>query len=748
MIRHSPAADSPGSHEASHSYGATLGLFVATTFTASALLFVIQPMFAKMALPHLGGSPSVWNTCMLFFQAALLLAYLYAHLSIRWLGPRAQAVSQIVLLLLPLTVLPVNVGASSPPQGESPTWWLLRMMSFSVGPPFFVLATMAPLLQRWFTTLPLRSAGDPYFLYSASNIGSMLALLAFPFLLEPVLGVRVQAFGWLGGYLLFVILASACALTVQRSGRELSRASITTAENAGISAGRRCWWVLLSFVPSSLMLGVTTHISTDLAAVPLLWIVPLSLYLATFILAFSSRLPFIYRLVNSALPLLALAAVGSIVVRISSTYLILLHLAALFACAMVCHGRLARDRPLAIHLTEFYLWLSVGGVLGGIFNTLIAPNVFDGVYEYPLALSLACLLRPRLASIKRLEPWGLFAVTFVAPFALYAALWLVGSPPDTSLQNGAVIIVIVLGAFWAFFQRRAPFNGLILGIALLVVGGVGGLPGRVLFADRSFFGVMKVIDGPEAGRHVLQHGTTLHGQQDLRIEGSCQPLSYYHRNGPIGQFFALSGERVRSATVIGLGTGALACYAAPGQRMTFFEIDPMIERIARDPLLFTYLQNSSGELEVVIGDGRKLMNEVTPGSQDLIIVDAFSSDSVPVHLMTREALRTYVSRLRPGGIVALHISNRYLDLKAAMGAIVAAEGLFGMMGRDSAVPSGEENTGRTPSDWVLIAVEQEGLAMMQGQAGWSRLEDRGSASAWTDDYSNIFDALILGFSGR
>ena len=749
MIRHSGTANTIATEEAApRLHPGTAGLFMATTFTASALLFVIQPMFAKMALPHLGGSPSVWNTCVLFFQTVLLLAYLYAHLSVRWLGPRTQAISHIALLMLPLVVLPVQVPAGGPPAGESPTWWLLRMMSLTVGLPFLVLATMAPLLQRWYATLPVRSAADPYFMYSASNLGSMLALLAFPFLLEPIFGVRVQAFGWTGGYVLLVILASACAITARKYGRELPPVAATDAGDRGLTLRRRAWWVLLAFVPSSLMLGVTTHISTDLAAVPLLWIVPLSLYLATFILAFSPRRSFLSGFVVRALPLLALAAVASVVIRVNSPYLILLHLAAFFAAALVCHDRLADDRPPASHLTEFYLWLSVGGVLGGIFNTLVAPSVFNGIYEYPLVLALGCLLRPPLASTRRLEPWPLFAVTFITPFALFATLWLAGAAPANSFRDGAVIIVIVIGAFWAVFRRREPFNGLILGIALLVLAGFGALPGNVLFADRSFFGVMKVIDGPEPGRHVLQHGTTLHGTEDVRIPGTCQPLSYYHRNGPIGEFFSLAGTRLRSVAVIGLGTGALACYAAPGQRMTFFEIDPMIERIARDPLLFTYLQNTRGEIEITIGDGRKLMEQLPPGSQDLIIVDAFSSDSVPVHLMTREALRAYIARLTRDGVVALHVSNRYLDLEAVLEATIAADGLSGIARRDKTVPGGEENEGRTASHWVLIARHPTALAMIEGQSGWRRLEDSGRASAWTDDYSNILDALMLRRAGR
>ncbi|HJR59045.1 MAG TPA: fused MFS/spermidine synthase [Vicinamibacterales bacterium] len=712
-------------------------------------MFVIQPLFAKMALPHLGGSPAVWNTCVLFFQAVLLLAYLYAHLTVQWLGARGQAISHVALLLLPLFVLPIAVPPGGPPEGEGPTWWLLRMMTVRIGLPFFLVATMAPLVQRWFATLPLRSAADPYFLYAASNMGSMLALLAFPFFLEPAYGVRLQARGWVAGYGLLIALAAICAATAWRYGGSLGQVPGGAADRVPLTAWQRGWWVLLSFVPSSLMLGVTTHISTDLAAVPLLWIIPLSLYLATFILAFSTRQWVPDRLLARTFPLFALAAVASIVLRIGSPYLILLHLAAFFTCALVCHRRLARSRPPAAHLTEFYLWLSVGGVLGGIFNTLVAPHIFNGIYEYPLVLALGCLLRPHTVAKTRPEPWSLFAVTSVTPLAVCVGLWGFGaSPAGASLRNIIVIALIVIGGFWAFAGRRAPFNALILGIALLVLGGFGGLPGNTLFADRSFFGVLKVIAGPQPGYHVLQHGTTLHGRQDTRVAGSCEPLSYYHRNGPVGQLFAEAGAQFRNIAVVGLGTGALACYPTGSQRMTFFEIDPMVVRIASDPRLFTYLQNSAGHLDVVVGDGRKMLELAPPGSFDLIVVDAFSSDSVPVHLMTREALEVYVSRLRPAGVIGFHISNRYLDLEGVLGATVAAAGLDAMVNRDVAIPDVEKNGGRSPSHWVLIWAQEPVLSAMRSRPGWSALKDDSRSAAWTDDYSNIVDALIAGRPGN
>jgi spermidine synthase len=336
----------------------------------------------------------------------------------------------------------------------------------------------------------------------------------------------------------------------------------------------------------------------------------------------------------------------------------------------------------------------------------------------------------------------------MAPLLICAGLWIVGAtPPGASLSSVLVIAGLVVAAFWSLARRRGPFNAVLTGVALLMLTGFGGLPGTVLYADRSFFGVLKVIDNQQSGTHILQHGTTMHGRQDVRIAGSCEPLSYYHRTGPIGQLFAEAGARFERVAVIGLGTGALACYSGPGQRMTFFEIDPMVERIAGDPGLFTYLQNSQGQTDVAIGDGRKLLEGLPAGSYDLLIVDAFSSDSVPVHLMTREALGVYVSRLRPGGIIAFHISNRYLDLESILGATVTAEGLSGIANRDVVVPE-EATAGRAPSHWVLFSEDEQALAGTMLRAGWHDLQRNPRVSPWTDDYSNIIDALVVRKAAR
>ena len=474
-----------------------LWLFVATTFTASALLFLVQPMFAKMALPRLGGSPAVWNTCVLFFQTTLLAGYLYTHLTTKWLGTRKQGVWHVLLMLAPLALLPLTIGTSEPPSGANPVWWLLKMMAVRVGLPFLVISTMAPLLQRWYATLPVPSSSDPYFLYAASNLGSMLSLLAYPFVLEPAWGVRLQTLLWSGGYVLLIVLTASCVWMVRKHGALSPIVNESAIHNPQSTLGwkLRGLWILLAFVPSSLMLGVTTHISTDLAPMPLLWVLPLAIYLGTFILAFATRQIVPDRLIVRVLPVLVLIAMASVAMRINAPKLIPIHLAAFFCCAMICHTRLARTRPSTEHLTEFYLWMSLGGMLGGAFNTLVATYVFNGIHEYPLMLALACVLRPSPAyGTAQPESWPKIIVGGVVPVALCVVLWAFGLVGEgVKLFTLLFVVGVVLIVASSLATRTAPFNALAGALALSIVIGLTGARGDVLFAGRSFFGVMKVI---------------------------------------------------------------------------------------------------------------------------------------------------------------------------------------------------------------------------------------------------------------
>jgi spermidine synthase len=717
-------------------------LFAVTTFTASGLLFLVEPMFARMVLPRLGGSPSVWNTCVLFFQTALLLGYVYAHLSTKWLGIRRQSLVHGTLLLMPLALLPLNLGSSSPDAGDSPVWWLVSTMTLTVGAPFFVLSTSAPVLQRWFAALPLRSAADPYFLYAASNFGSMLALLAYPFLIEPAFGVRRQTLLWTVGYVVFIALALVCIWMVRRfADQPLPRATPAACEPLSIPV--RLKWLLFAFAPSSLMLGVTMHISTDIAAVPLLWVLPLALYLVTFVLAFSSRevLPHVWSV--RLAPPLVLASLVTIVLHEQQWWFLPLHVLTFFACALSCHRELAASRPHVGHLTEFYIWISVGGVLGGVFNTLISPHVFATVFEYPLVLTLTLFLIPGAASLNTGKSHlSLAAMTIGAVIVVAAVTLLIFT--ELPAQMGVFVLAVALGVSLTlvFAIGAAAFRGLGVGcLALLLSGAFAG--GTVLFTGRSFFGVLRVVENEDHTRHILLHGSTMHGFQELATQDRCEPTSYYDRRGPVGQIFHSTKTAVAEVAVIGLGTGNLACYAEAGQRWTFYEIDPLVERIARHEPWFTFLKNSRSAPRVVIGDGRLKLRDARVGSYDLIILDAFSSDAIPIHLLTEEAMALYVSRLKPDGILAVHISNRYLRLEPVVARITERNSLFALTNIETQIPSEHAATGRIAAYWMAVARDPAVLTDFRRLPGWRVASASPAAAPWTDDYANIYSALHL-----
>jgi hypothetical protein len=734
----SVAVHEAGVHSSARS---TAWLFTATTFTASALVFLVQPMFAKMVLPKLGGSPAVWNTCVLFFQTALLVGYLYADLTTRWLSAQRQAVVHLVLMIAALPFLPLQLGEDYPRAGTDPVWWLLVTMIARLGLPFLAVSTMAPLVQRWFAAKAVPSASNPYPLYAASNLGSMLALVAYPLTLEPLWGTRVHTEFWRAGYVLLLVLVGTCAWSVNRGGTDRERA---VRQPSGVGWRRRAQWTLLACIPSSLMLGVTTHISTDLAAIPLLWVLPLATYLLTFVLAFSTRTWFPERLLASALPVSVLAVMLSITFQQRAPWTISLHVIAFFSAALCCHTALVRLRPATENLTEFYVWLSFGGMLGGVFNSLIAPQLFNGIYEYPIALALSCLARPSPRYRGgHPEPWGVVALAAGVPLIVFTSAWVLGRfLPDAPLAVVLIRASVVPAIVLALANRTGAFNGVIVLTALLfpVAGSGRTSMGEPVFADRSFFGVSRVIEGANRGYHLLQHGSTVHGRQNLPAGSSCEPQSYYHATGPVGEMFRAAGP-FSTVAVVGLGSGALACYAAPGTSWTFFEIDPLVERIARDPNLFAFLQNARTPVVVKVGDGRKKLEEAAASSFDLIVVDAFSSDAIPVHLLTREALQLYASRLTPRGLIALHISNRFLHLEPVVAAVVATSGLRGLSKLDDQIPAADAARGRYQCHWVVVSRDETRLAAMRRLSGWRPLEIKADVRAWTDDYSNLLSSI-------
>lgn len=717
-----------------------VALFATTIFTGSSLLFLVQPMFAKLVLPRLGGSPSVWTTCVLFFQGVLLVGYVYAHVSTRWLGVRRQVVLHLVVMMLPLAFLPLTAGSRNPGNSDNPVFWLLGTMGMTVGIPFFIVSTSAPLLQRWFATFPLPRARDPYFLYSASNLGSMIALLAYPFVLEPLMGVQRHTLLWSVGYVLLVLLTAACAWTVRRWSLPQPDVADTAAAAAPepVSLRQRLYWVAQSFVPSSLMLGVTLHVSSDIAAVPLMWVLPLAMYLLTFVLAFSAREVISQRFLTRALPPLVFACLVTVLLGVNGLWAIPLHLVTFFCAALLCHRELASRRPGVSHLTEFYIWMSLGGVLGGIFNTIVAPKLFATILEYPLMLAAAALLRP--APRRGGNPEPLVVIVTIAVIVLACGGYLILGVPSPQTTGRLLGAMIGLTLPIVFARRARAFGTVALAFVAVIALGRPAFAGKVLFVGRSFFGVHKVLESTDRTYRILQHGSTVHGQQQLNA-GPCEPTSYYSSTSPIGQLFDARRNRLDRVGIIGLGSGALACYAKAGESWTFYEIDAMVERIARNPVFFTQLGNSKGDIAVMLGDGRITLQTAQPAEYDVLIVDAFSSDAIPVHLLTREALHLYLSRLAARGVIAMHISNRYFNLEPMLGALVEQERLYALANIDAHLPLSSLQRGGRASHWVMVARDARSLASLEGRPGWRRPAVSQEVKPWTDDYSTILSVL-------
>lgn len=869
-------------------------LYALTLFLSAFLLFLIQPMIGKVVLPYLGGTPQVWNTCMVFFQAALLVGYLYAHEITRRVGLKKQVAFQFLLLLLPLVplaLLKLDVAKIAhewfqPPTDSNPIPWLLGVLALVAGLPFFVVATSAPLLQKWYADTDAMGAKDPYFLYGASNLGSMLALVVYPTLIEPNLALPEQARYWVTGYAALLTLTLLCGLCARFFARPVKAVSVDyrkplrpmelAPDDDGVSLSRRSRWILLAFVPSSLMLGVTTYVTTDVAPVAMLWIIPLTLYLLTFILVFT-RLPRAFDIVMVAMLIVAVGALlapvqvprfGDVVLRdvlltellplklgpVLSGFLALRHLlyfacfmlvclllprlthavmvlllpvvivlilrlpeplhvnigwgewsysrftildrtweqitmhfVALFVTAMVCHGELARTRPSPRYLTGFYLCMSIGGVLGGLFNAVLAPMAFNSLLEYPLVIALACLLLPRLG-LSTAHPWTRL-VDMVVPACLCAFGLLAGFfflMRDAGVRDYIAQKVQDLPVSWNatagdWVRQHGPREH------------------DLLHRERGFFGVVRVRswNGWQGEYHSLQHGNINHGMQRVVFtpEGAAaiyaplaactqtwdaalnviireqvrkerrrdEPVAYFQSTGPIGDLFTEARARNRPIRigVLGMGTGTLAGYAEPGWQIDYYEIDPAVPRIATNTDYFTYLADAKKrgvKVETILGDGRLQIQKHAPdGYYDLIFMDAFSSDSVPVHLLTKEAVEMYLKKLAPGGIIIVNVANRYLDFKPVFGNLAEdlhlASLLAGSFGDEWIYGSSAD---LYACDWVLLAREQKDFGLLNtyagydggwhGRAQWSKVPRRKELGVWTDDFSNLLSVFDWGRS--
>jgi SAM-dependent methyltransferase len=770
-------------------------LFSCTLLISSALVFLIEFTCAKMVLPLLGGAPAVWNTCLVFFQAGLLLGYGYAHLAPIWLGVRRHALIHLALWLLAgyfLLMMPFEPASAGKPPGE-PIFWLLRLLAISVGFPFVLLSSCGPLVQRWFASTSVQE--NPYFLYTASNLGSLLGLVLFPFVIEPHLSLAEQYQTWTWIFICLAVLLAACGCwgIGNRESRVANRESRVGNRESGTGPSSptpdsplptppssptpdslfptpyslRFRWVLLALAPSSLMLSATSYLTTDIAPIPLLWMLPMGLYLGSFVLVFTWQNLKVQAMLARWLPaVLLLVLIVPMAEGTEPIWLVMaIHLFGFLWIAIVCHSELARSKPPVRHLTEFYLWLAVGGVLGGMVNALAAPLLFNGIIEYPLMLVLVAWLNPGEENVRanlpgRLErPSSRFDL--IAPVLvglLTAGLVLVIGALMPADRFSAVLMFFPPGFLCLLAVAHPARFSLCLAAMLLASSLYGGVHGKPILQIRSFFGVHRVtefIDDDGQHYHKLIHGNTTHGMQHLDPELRGEPLTYYHKKGPIGEFFMKlkkkNDSRLERVGVIGLGTGALACYSEPRQRWTFFEIDPAVIRIARDRRLFTYLSDHDEQVEVISGDARltlehgesasgalpPLTREARQDSNDkfgVLVVDAFGSDSIPLHLLTREALAVYQKRLRPGGVIAFHISNRYFDLEPIL-ANLAREA-----GWTCKIRVGQEDLKVQcyASIWVLMAESPRDLEDLVPSS-----DARGDPTLqpWTDDFSNVLQIL-------
>src|SRR6478672_10716081 len=669
-------------NEMANSPAALLRVFAAAIFLSAALLFAVQPMFTKMVLPRLGGSPSVWSVAMVFFQAVLLAGYAYAHALTTYLPGKRSVIVHLVVMIAATLFLPLAIASwwSRPPADATAALWLLGLFTVSIGLPFFALSANGPLLQAWFARTDHPSAANPYFLYAASNIGSFLALLSYPFVLEPLSTLGQQTRGWALLFIVLIVLIGWCGWLMLRAPRTDVAAMAATSEPPPTwsDAAR---WVALAAVPSALLISVTAHISTDIAAAPFMWVIPLALYLATFVIVFSTRplLPHSWMVAVEPLFIVALAALIVLDIRQYVLGLLALNVVAFFVITMVCHGELSRSRPAAQHLTAFYMWMSAGGVIGGIFAGLIAPNVFSWVLEYPLLVVLAILCRPGLelpTNWRTQLLWlGAIAVVAIVAFPGLTERYVTDEKTFYWVIGGLLVVAGLVS------REPLPFAAV---IAVVFIIGTAYRPNsEVRETMRSFFGVHKVTETADGYFRIFLHGTTIHGAERLRdengdaITGQPPMITYYHPNSPMGVTVKAVRARVNrpiKVAVVGLGTGTFACFAEAGDSFKFYEIDASVEKLARDPARFRYLQQCAPDIPVVLGDARLTLAE-SPDRYDLIVLDAFSSDAIPIHLMTREAMAIYLSKLAPHGIVMMHISNRHMELASVVAGIAHANGL-------------------------------------------------------------------------
>lgn len=727
-------------------------VFSLTLLLSATLLFSVQPMFSKMILPMLGGTPQVWNTAMLFFQACLLGGYGYAHLTSRYLKPQVQAVLHVFLLLVFTVILPLAIPAGWEPSLEhDPTFWQLSIMTAVVGGPFFVVSGSAPMLQHWFASTDHKDADNPYFLYGASNLGSMAALFSYPTVIEPLFGLEEQSGLWMYGYFGLIILTNLCVILIWKNAKSAQNATtINTVNEPKITTKQRAKWIILSFVPSSLMLGVTTYITTDIATVPLLWIIPFALYVATFIIVFARKQ------ILSEPKIMALSALALILLIFQMTAfkeqlvfiplaLVAIHIITFFIISLACHFDLAQSKPTSSHLTEFYFFMSLGGVLGGFFNAIIAPKFFILPIEYALALAIAMFLRysntQTTAALKKIHP-AFYLLAIATAATCYSGFFFIEQKKFfmASLLLGCATSGVMIN-YMKDRWRFAIISSLIILISPL------GIPVSILNEDlvlkreRNFFGVHKIVETEK--ERMLVNGMTNHGTQPKDPAFSKVRISYYSPGSPLTDVFNYLDQKTEPQIIgaLGLGIGVVTCYSHPDRFFQYFEIDKDIADIAEDPKYFTYLSGCGSPYEIVIGDGRLEIAKQQDKKYDAIVIDVFSSDNIPVHIMTADAIAMYMKKMKDNGVLVIHISNRYLDLEPVFTAI-GQELKIPMYARAThkSIPIADTGINSFPAHFVVFTHSQEAIAHLKN-SGWTSGFMREGVRAWTDKYSNIISVF-------
>jgi hypothetical protein len=730
-------------------YNLLLAAFSAAIFISAALLFAVEPMFTKMVLPRLGGAAAVWSVAMVFFQATLLAGYAYAHLLTRFAPGRGSVLIHLAVLLIACLALPLHLaGGWGQPPSRGEAFWLLGLFAASIGLPFFALAANGPLMQAWFVRTDHPSARDPYFLFAASNVGSFLALISYPTVVEPFLRLREQTWLWTVGFYVLILLIAACGVLLLRSANLSPAAATARSETAPPTWRDRLAFVGIAAVPSGLLLAVTLHISTDAAAVPLFWVLPLAIYLLTFVIAFQSRPVVPHSLVVKVFPFVILALAGLMIINPFSTIieLVVVHLTAFFVIALLCHGELARRRPAPKYLTAFYMRISAGGAIGGIAVGLIAPQAFNWVAEYPLLIALSVLCMPGLAVPTK----GAGQYLLFGALALAAAVLTILMSSGPKLDDNLITLFIgaLLGLTVYFWRAPLAFAAIIAFV--LVLGHYQYSDAIDNFVVRNFFGVLAAAETSDGRFRLLWHGGTGQGAQRIRdrdgnpVAGPPEMISEFQAGAGIAQTFDAVRARVGgpiSYAVVGLGTGSLTCQARPEDSAIYYELDPDVIRIALDPKLFNFVSECRPDIPIVQGDARLTIANAADASYDLILVDAFIGAAIPIHLLTREAMAVYLRKLKPNGIVAMHVSNYHLELATVVAGVANANGAITRLYDGGDVPEDASE-----QKWVpivaAVARKDEDFGALAKSRFWPVLPPDPAQRVWTDDYSNVPGALV------